>query len=97
MSLVNNMYKVKSSESKEDYTDYEYIQEQLNVLKRYCLTHDYSAPNFSVYELYKYFTKQVGIMEIYKAERDVKLNWLFKVSKYIKEHEQEEINLTNID
>jgi len=57
------------------------------------MTHDYTAPNYTVYELYSYFIKQVGIKEVYKAERDVKENWLFRVARYLTKHEREEIDL----
>lgn len=96
--LVAKMYNQKTwTHENGEFEDGQYIHDQFMVLQRYCIANGYVENRYTVQKLYVYFCDQIEVNRNTCKNKETKTRWLFTVSKYLSEHEQEEVNLKNFN
>ncbi len=92
--LVARIYNLKTWAHEDgEFEDEQYIHDQFMVLQRYCIANGYVENRYTVQKLYIYFCDQIGTNRNICKDKETKIRWLFTISKYLSEHEQEEINI----
>jgi len=82
-----------SYHKQDEYIDTDYINSQLMILQRYAISRGYVSSKYTISKLYNFFTKEVGILSKKKRSVDYKTRWLFKITRFLKDHEHEDISL----